>query len=204
MNISDKIKIRREELGWTQDKLADKLHVSRSAVSNWEVGRNYPDIKLIVSISKEMGMPLDELLQEGDDVVNKISADTIVRKKQTHIIKRLRFLVALLIAILLFVSLSLNFSKSVSSSNQIESVNVSNNTVTVKVNLPFYRSVDGFIGGIDYSENGESMFNFQIGTIYSVIHQDTLNFSLPANHAVDGLCIVDQKGEIIYSMKISE
>ena len=204
MNIGSQIKSRREELRWTQDKLAEELHVSRSAVSNWEVGRNYPDIKTIISISKAMGLPLDELLQEEGDVVDKISADTVIRKKQTHTIKRLRAIVVLLISILLLISLSLGSSKAVSSSNQIESIKVFDNSVTVKLHLPFYRSVDGFIGGTDYSEDGEKVFFLQIGTRYSVKHQDTLSLSLPSNSAVEMICIVDEKNEVIYSLTLKE
>jgi transcriptional regulator with XRE-family HTH domain len=52
MKIGEEIKKRRLELNMTQEELASELHVSRSTVSNWEVNRNYPDIQLIVHISK--------------------------------------------------------------------------------------------------------------------------------------------------------
>lgn len=38
MNIGEQIKARRIEIGMTQQDMADRLAVSRSAVSNWETG----------------------------------------------------------------------------------------------------------------------------------------------------------------------
>lgn len=81
MKIGTIIKEKRTKLGLTQEDLAKKLHVSRSSISNWEIDRNYPDIKLIVNVSKVLNIPLEELLKEDSDIVNKISEDTIIRKK---------------------------------------------------------------------------------------------------------------------------
>lgn len=71
MEIGKKIKQRRNELGITQETLAEKINVSRSTVSNWEIGRNYPDIQTIVSLSDELDISLDELLKEDKVVVKK-------------------------------------------------------------------------------------------------------------------------------------
>nr|WP_084683649.1 helix-turn-helix transcriptional regulator [Carnobacterium mobile] len=40
----------------TQEELAERLNVTRAAVSNWEVGRNYPDIQLLLKISDELNI----------------------------------------------------------------------------------------------------------------------------------------------------
>ncbi|EGO2744207.1 helix-turn-helix transcriptional regulator, partial [Enterococcus faecalis] len=42
MEIGEKIKIARNNKDFTQEELANQLNVSRTAVSNWENGRNYP------------------------------------------------------------------------------------------------------------------------------------------------------------------
>jgi len=81
VKIGTIIKEKRTKSGLTQEDLAKKLHVSRSTISNWEIDRNYPDIKLIVNISKVLNIPLEKLLKEDSDIVNKISEDTIIRKK---------------------------------------------------------------------------------------------------------------------------
>lgn len=40
MDIGKRIRSRRMEMNMTQDELAEKLLVSRPAVSNWETGKN--------------------------------------------------------------------------------------------------------------------------------------------------------------------
>ena len=54
-------KIRRQK-GITQDALAEQLHVTRQAVSNWETGKNQPDLDMLESISQALGVELTELL----------------------------------------------------------------------------------------------------------------------------------------------
>ena len=49
--IGERIKESRKQKSLTQQELAEKLNVTRSAISNWEVGRNYPNLDLIIQIS---------------------------------------------------------------------------------------------------------------------------------------------------------
>lgn len=60
MKIGQKIKSRRESLKLSQEELAQKLNVTRSAISNWEIDRNYPDLQTLVHLSMELDMSLDE------------------------------------------------------------------------------------------------------------------------------------------------
>lgn len=50
---------RRKDLGYSQQDIADKLNVTRSAVSGWELGRNEPDLQTIIK--------LKEILRVKDD-----------------------------------------------------------------------------------------------------------------------------------------
>lgn len=65
MRIGQEIKSKRTKLNITQEELAKRLNVTRAAISNWEVGRNYPDIQFLVKISDELNISLDQLLR-GD------------------------------------------------------------------------------------------------------------------------------------------
>lgn len=82
----------------TQNELAEALNVSRSTVSNWEIERNYPDIQLIVSLSKILNIPLEILLQKDSDVVKKITNDT---KEKKNIKLKLKILYIILFAIII-------------------------------------------------------------------------------------------------------
>nr|WP_216697814.1 helix-turn-helix transcriptional regulator [Enterococcus innesii] len=64
MSVGEKIKNKRNEKNYTQEDLANLLHVSRSTISSWEVGRTYPDLDTVVKISDLLGITLDELLKE--------------------------------------------------------------------------------------------------------------------------------------------
>ncbi|MGX7245924.1 helix-turn-helix domain-containing protein [Enterococcus quebecensis] len=73
MNIGDKIKEQRLKKELTQEQLSDLLNVSRSTVSSWEVGRNYPDLETIVAISDLFGISLDNLLREDTEMAKDLS-----------------------------------------------------------------------------------------------------------------------------------
>ncbi len=46
----------------TQQDLADKLNITNRAVSKWETGEGYPDITVLPSLAKILGVTVDELL----------------------------------------------------------------------------------------------------------------------------------------------
>lgn len=61
-DISKNIKRLREERGLTQGELAEGLHVTRQAVSNWENSKNYPDIELLMDMAEWFGVDVKDLL----------------------------------------------------------------------------------------------------------------------------------------------
>ena len=65
----------------TQQEVADHLHVSRQTISNWEVGRNFPDIPMIISISDYYGISLDELLKGDEGLMDKMKKDAELVKR---------------------------------------------------------------------------------------------------------------------------
>ncbi len=69
MNFASKLKNLRKKTGFSQEKLADKLGVSRQAVTKWETENGIPDIENIIAISKLFDMSIDDLLL--DEVVKK-------------------------------------------------------------------------------------------------------------------------------------
>lgn len=53
----------RKEQGFTQKELADKLNVTDKAVSKWETGKGFPDVKLLEPLAQALGVSLVELMQ---------------------------------------------------------------------------------------------------------------------------------------------
>ena len=61
-DIARNLKRLRRQKGLTQEALADKLHVTRQAVSNWERNRNLPELEVLLSAAEALGASMDELL----------------------------------------------------------------------------------------------------------------------------------------------
>ena len=68
MKFCDKLQKIRKENNVTQEQLADKLNVSRQAVSKWESGTAYPDTEKLIQISKIFNTSLDELINDNVDI----------------------------------------------------------------------------------------------------------------------------------------
>jgi len=52
----------RQERGLSQEKLAERVGVSRQAVSKWEVGDAVPDTDKLIPLARTLGITVDELL----------------------------------------------------------------------------------------------------------------------------------------------
>ncbi|MBO5983268.1 MAG: helix-turn-helix transcriptional regulator [Clostridia bacterium] len=78
MTLQEKIIKLRKKNGWSQEELADKLYVTRQAVSKWESGNSLPDVEKIVHMSKLFGVTTDYLLNEemeSADIIEESIAD---------------------------------------------------------------------------------------------------------------------------------
>ena len=69
MKLSDRIKKYRLDNNMTQQELADKLYVSKQAVSKWENERSLPDVSLYPVIAEMLNISVDELM--GTNVTKK-------------------------------------------------------------------------------------------------------------------------------------
>lgn len=70
MNFGEQIKKVRKEKNLTQQDMADKLGISRQAVSNWENNKNLPDIEMLITMSRVFCLTLDELILGGTQMNN--------------------------------------------------------------------------------------------------------------------------------------
>ena len=70
MLFSEKLKLFRTSNGLTQEELAEKLNVSRQAITKWESGDGIPDIDNLKQLSILFGITIDELVK--DDKIIKM------------------------------------------------------------------------------------------------------------------------------------
>ena len=64
MIMADKIAMLRKRSGWSQEELAERLGVSRQAVSKWESGTSLPDLDRIIKMSEQFCVSTDYLLKD--------------------------------------------------------------------------------------------------------------------------------------------
>lgn len=81
MDFSKKLQELRKQKGLTQEELAQKLYVSRTAISKWESGRGYPSIDSLKEIAKFFCVTVDQLLS-GEEVLTIAQEDQ--KQKQSH------------------------------------------------------------------------------------------------------------------------
>jgi len=67
----------RKERNMTQKELADQLHVTDKAVSKWETGKGFPDIKLMDDLAKALDVSLVDLIQCSRRDADTLSPSTV-------------------------------------------------------------------------------------------------------------------------------
>lgn len=73
MAFAEKLRLLRKQAGMSQEKLAEKLGVSRQAITKWETGAGIPDIENVMAVSALFGISIDELL--GNEKEEKTQED---------------------------------------------------------------------------------------------------------------------------------
>ena len=80
MEFHEKLQTLRTGRKLTQEELAEKLYVSRTAISKWESGRGYPNIESLKAIAKFFHITIDELIG-GEEMVALAEQDKKESKK---------------------------------------------------------------------------------------------------------------------------
>ena len=60
--VSKNLAALRKRANLTQEQMAEKLHVTRQAVSNWETGKCQPDVETLTALSEALGCDVTELI----------------------------------------------------------------------------------------------------------------------------------------------
>lgn len=97
MKLSDKLVKLRKINGWSQEDLAEKVNVSRQAVSRWESGTAQPDASNVLNLSKLFGVTTDYLL--NDDYENDLDV-SVVRHTKSDAKDKLYKVIALCVGLI--------------------------------------------------------------------------------------------------------
>lgn len=108
MEVGNQIKKYRQSINLTQEELAEKIYVTRQTVSNWENGKNYPDLNSLIMLCDLFNISLD-ILVKGDviEMKKQVVQDDVRKFKRDSVIFTVLMIVTLLSAIPLFLYLEL-------------------------------------------------------------------------------------------------
>lgn len=96
MILGEKIKEARKQCGLSQEQLAEKMVVSRSAVAKWEANNGLPDVDNLKALAQLLNVSVDYLLDDGeaiDEVVMREPYDLLgygkgsKKKKKDRVIR---------------------------------------------------------------------------------------------------------------------
>ena len=106
MKLSDKLIVLRKGKGWSQEDFAEKLDVSRQAISRWENETALPDAPNILRISKLFNVTADYLLNDDYEGEIDIPMFETATEATTPLIRKKRYFYWWLIPVICFVILS--------------------------------------------------------------------------------------------------
>ena len=84
MILSEKIALLRKQNGWSQEQLAEQLHISRQSISKWESGASIPDLDKIIKLSSIFSISTDYLLKDEMEELEYIQTTDIPEEGQSR------------------------------------------------------------------------------------------------------------------------
>lgn len=72
ISFAEMLRSKRIEKGLSQQKLADMIHVDRSTLSGWEIGRRLPDVAMISLLSEVLSVDVTDFLRIVEKPVEKL------------------------------------------------------------------------------------------------------------------------------------
>ncbi len=93
MTFADKILTLRKSKGMTQEELAEKLNISRQAISRWEMGTAQPDVENVLQISKLFSVTTDYLIDDSWNAEETVRTENTYAKLNDKKVKCSRWLI---------------------------------------------------------------------------------------------------------------
>ena len=105
MELSTILVEERKKKGMTQQEVADTLYITRQSLSNWENGKNFPDIPMLVELSKYYDFSLD-IIKGDSQLMNQVQKDyELINTKKAN--KKYSVLLVILTALIVLTSVVL-------------------------------------------------------------------------------------------------
>ena len=180
MKMNEKLISLRKEKGWSQEELANRLNISRQAISKWELGESVPDTNNMMQLSKLYGKSLDNLLE------NKIQDHKPKLKNVFIIIGILLIVIIIIYGILCIIKYNAiskineeftNYKVLSNYSFTILDMTMDKENITEQRNTEVYYK-DGILKKIFTSDNTKSILftNFNTGESY-ITNENTKEIS---------------------------
>lgn len=180
--IGNYIKLKRKNKKITQEQLSEKLGVSNKAVSNWENGKNMPDLSLFKPLCEILDISINELISGEDlkkeEYINTLEENIINVINDTNK-KRKRLLLIPLTSIILFIAIIIILILEINIKYEYTNITCTNNdkyiTLTYKgdynnyttsktINNEFYYIINSKINIFDIPNNYKNNIKNNIQT----------------------------------------
>ena len=119
--LSERIYKFRRKSGLSQEQLAEKIGVSRQAISKWESGTSTPELEKLLALSECFHITLDELVKE--ETVNQSTNEMPQKIEGTKVPKDIELKVGISLCLVVAISLILSGIMMVVSPNATEQLN---------------------------------------------------------------------------------
>ena len=110
MKLAEKLFELRKEKGWSQEKLAEQINVSRQSISKWESGQVLPEIEKIIELSRIFQVTTDYLLLDensekgASQVILEEGKDKYYKEAKSYGLWQVIYIFVLALAIYLFLA----------------------------------------------------------------------------------------------------
>ena len=180
--IGNYIKLKRKNKKITQEQLSEKLGVSNKAVSNWENGKNMPDLSLFKPLCEILDISINELISGEDlkkeEYINTLEENIINVINDTNK-KRKRLLLIPLNSILLFIIILIIMISEINVKYEYTNIACTNNekyitlnykgdyniyTTSKRINEEYYYIINSKINIFDIPNNYKNNLKNKIQT----------------------------------------
>ncbi len=198
MEFNEKLQKLRKEESLTQEELAEKLFVSRTAISKWESGRGYPSIDSLKVIAKHFNITIDELIG-SEEVISLAEQDKMeTNKKYSALICGI---LDCLMALLFFLPIFGNGSEAAVSMFAI--TNINGWLKTVFISVTGLTVLNGFCGVVisNFNKTVWNKHRLITGIALSIIGTVLFILTRQPYAGIFYLCVLIIKGVLLIKSK---